>query len=219
MAEKDTLSTKDQLLHIAGDLFANYGFEAVSTRQIAEKAGVKLSAIHYHYGSKKNLYSAALTYAVEHDNCGNFPSVIEENPKLLENFEGLAEIIRTTVFRTFFDHFNKGDNPVWVKRLIIGEVMHPSQFFSIIIEAVVTPDYEAATKLYRRVKPDAVEAHIYAWLDILHSQLFTYIMAKDALELVRGKEGMGNDFYQQVARVVARAMILELELPLPRDLQ
>ncbi len=81
------------------------------------------------------------------------------------------------------------------------------------------PDLEAAQRIYIASKPDATEIEITAWIDILHSQIFLYIMAKEALEIMRGEGAMDSKFYQGVARVVARAMILELELPLPRDLQ
>lgn len=216
---ENRLNTKDHLLQIAGELFANLGYDAVSTRMIAERAGVKLSGIHYHFGSKEKLYRAALTFAVEYDNCANFSLVIAENPALLDSPEGLAEIIRTTVFRTFFDHFNKGDNPEWMKHLVIREVLHPSSVFAIVYEMVIKPDAEAAKRIFTSVRPNAGEPEVYAWLDLLHSQLFLYIMAKDALERLRGEGALNQEFYQHVARVVARAMIFELELPLPADLQ
>jgi len=51
--------TKDRLLAAAEDLFAEYGIEAVSARQIALAAGQKnQSAIRYHFGSKDDLIVA-----------------------------------------------------------------------------------------------------------------------------------------------------------------
>ncbi|MFT5698443.1 MAG: AcrR family transcriptional regulator [Desulforhopalus sp.] len=211
-------NTKEHLLHTAGELFALQGFEPVSTRMIAEAAEVKLSAIHYHYGRKEKLYIAALTYAVEYDSCSDFSSVIAENPALFETREGRAEIIRTTIYRSFYDHF-KGDSPAWTTQLVVRELMKPSSLFALFADTVVKPDVEAAERIYLASKPSASNTEISAWIDILHSQIFLYIMAKDALEVMRGEGSMDSDFYQGVARVVARAMILELELPLPRDLQ
>lgn len=210
--------TKEHLLQIGGELFAAYGFEPVSTRMIAEAADVKLSAIHYHYGSKENLYISALTHAVENDACADFSSVIAENPALFETREGRAEIIRTTVYRTFYDHF-KEDVFAWETQLVVRELMNPSEVFPLFADTVIKPDIEAAQRIYLASKPDATETEITAWIDILHSQIFLYIMAKDALEIMRGEGAMDSLFYQGVARVVARAMVLELELPLPQDLQ
>ncbi len=212
------LPTKEHLLQKAGELFAQHGIEAVSTRMIAEAADVKLSAIHYHYGSKEKLYVAALSFAMDSDSCANFASVIDENPALFDTSEGRAEVIRTTVYRSFYDHF-KGDTPAWTTQLIVRELVKPTSMFPVFAENHVKPDIDAAERIYRAAKPEATEVEIAAWIDILHSQIFLYIMAKEALEVLRGEGSMDTTFYQGVARVVARAMILELGLPLPRDLQ
>jgi AcrR family transcriptional regulator len=217
MTEKKT-NKKEHLLQTAGELFALHGFEPVSTRMIAEASGVKLSAIHYHYGSKEKLYVAALTHAVESNACADFSSVIAENPALFEIREGRAEIIRTTVYRSFYDHF-KGDTPAWMTQLVVQELVKPSAVFSLFADTIIKPDIEAAERIYRASRPDATKTAITAWIDILHSQIFLYVMAKDALEIMRGEGSMDSYFYQGVARVVARSMILELDLPLPQDLK
>lgn len=47
---------KDFLLAIAGDLFAENGFDATSVRMIAEKSGMNIAMISYYFGSKEKLY-------------------------------------------------------------------------------------------------------------------------------------------------------------------
>lgn len=57
----DGTATKDRLLAAAEKLFAEYGIEAVSPRQIALAAGqLNQSAIHYHFGTKDALIEALL---------------------------------------------------------------------------------------------------------------------------------------------------------------
>jgi AcrR family transcriptional regulator len=54
--------TKDRLLRTAEELFAEYGLEAVSPRQIALAAGQhNQSAIRYHFGTKETLIETLLT--------------------------------------------------------------------------------------------------------------------------------------------------------------
>ncbi|MGM5028345.1 TetR/AcrR family transcriptional regulator [Tardiphaga sp. 862_B3_N4_1] len=50
--------TADKLLDAAERLFAERGFNGVSTRAITEAAGVNNAAAHYHFGSKAALISA-----------------------------------------------------------------------------------------------------------------------------------------------------------------
>lgn len=52
-------STKEAILDSALELFALQGYDATSTRQIAQKSGANLSAISYHFGSKEGLYKAS----------------------------------------------------------------------------------------------------------------------------------------------------------------
>ena len=53
-------ATKETLLSVAIELFAEYGYDKVSIRDIAEKAKANSSMISYYFGSKQNLYDAAL---------------------------------------------------------------------------------------------------------------------------------------------------------------
>jgi len=49
------LDTKRQILEAAKEALIGTGYAALSTRNIAERAGVPLSQIHYHFGTKQNL--------------------------------------------------------------------------------------------------------------------------------------------------------------------
>lgn len=52
---KRGLETTRQILDIAADLFARNGYDGVSVREIAEKAGIKDSSIYNHFKSKADI--------------------------------------------------------------------------------------------------------------------------------------------------------------------
>lgn len=54
--------SKTRLLEVALKLFATKGLDGVSTRGIAQKAQVNISAITYYFGGKESLYLAVLEY-------------------------------------------------------------------------------------------------------------------------------------------------------------
>jgi len=56
--------TRRRILDTAIEVFAAAGYEAASTRVLAERAGVNLPAIHYYFGSKEGLYRAAIEHIV-----------------------------------------------------------------------------------------------------------------------------------------------------------
>ncbi|MFO0596227.1 MAG: CerR family C-terminal domain-containing protein [Myxococcaceae bacterium] len=52
--------TKDKILAAADSLFGELGFDATTTRDIAERSGVNKALIHYHFGTKDDLLEALL---------------------------------------------------------------------------------------------------------------------------------------------------------------
>jgi len=63
IAQDDPLSPSGRILHAAEDIFAEQGYKAATTREIAKRACVNIAAIHYYWGSKDELWYA-VTYNV-----------------------------------------------------------------------------------------------------------------------------------------------------------
>ncbi len=54
------IETRQKILDAATEMFAANGYDGVSVRDIAAKAGVNVGAISYHFGGKENLLKAAV---------------------------------------------------------------------------------------------------------------------------------------------------------------
>lgn len=54
------MNAKEKILDAADRLFGNSGFDATSTREIAELSGVNKALIHYHFQSKEGLLTELL---------------------------------------------------------------------------------------------------------------------------------------------------------------
>src|SRR5437667_364622 len=72
-------ATQGRILDAAEALFMEHGFEATSLRQITTAANVNLAAVHYHFGSKEDLFEAVLTRRLDPMN--------QERLALLTRFE------------------------------------------------------------------------------------------------------------------------------------
>ena len=57
-ASIDTKDTKEQILNVAEQLIAERGYAGTTVRTIVSRASVNLAAIHYHFGSKEELFRA-----------------------------------------------------------------------------------------------------------------------------------------------------------------
>jgi len=57
-ARDDPHGTPARLLAAAEEVFAEGGYAGAATREIARRAGVPFGALHYHWGSKRQLWEA-----------------------------------------------------------------------------------------------------------------------------------------------------------------
>lgn len=54
------LNTEAKILEAANSIFLQFGYHGTTLQQIATKAGVNKTAIHYYFRSKENIYSIVL---------------------------------------------------------------------------------------------------------------------------------------------------------------
>jgi AcrR family transcriptional regulator len=55
--------TRERILAAAHDCLARVGYERITTRRIAEEAGVNIATLHYYFGTKEALLTEATRYA------------------------------------------------------------------------------------------------------------------------------------------------------------
>ncbi|HUT56173.1 MAG TPA: TetR/AcrR family transcriptional regulator [bacterium] len=63
-ALSDPASPPGRILRAAEDIFAERGFKAATTREIAGRAGVNIATIHYYWGSKDELCYAVIYHVM-----------------------------------------------------------------------------------------------------------------------------------------------------------
>jgi AcrR family transcriptional regulator len=104
-------STKGRILVAAEEVFAARGFEGASTREIAARADVNISSLHYHWESKETLYFAV------------FRNIFDQIVDLLQNTlapllarHGKREEAVDVAMGQLFDFF--ADNPNVPKLLL-----------------------------------------------------------------------------------------------------
>lgn len=60
MSTEASTDTKEQILNVAEYLIAERGFAGTTLRNVVSMAGVNLAAVHYHFGSKEELFRAVV---------------------------------------------------------------------------------------------------------------------------------------------------------------
>ena len=60
--EKERKNTRECILEVACEVFAQQGFRNTTIRDICQKARVNVAAVNYHFGSKDKLYEEVCKY-------------------------------------------------------------------------------------------------------------------------------------------------------------
>jgi AcrR family transcriptional regulator len=162
-------STKARLLAAAEEVFAARGFQGASTREIAARAGVNISSLHYHWESKETLYFAVFrnVYDQIQDLLRNTlaPLLARQGPR--------AQAIDLTMSQ-LLDFF--ADNPN-VPKLLMRRIIENEQIDVGIERDILVPAWavfsEWLKKLGRRPFPD-VESRLF--MLSVHSMLLVYLL-------------------------------------------
>lgn len=172
-----------RLVEAGIEIFGIYGFEAASTRHIAEKAGVNLAAIPYYFGNKEGLYRAVAEYIANDDEPA--ASTAERIEALLKDTQPsreealclLQELLDTLAITVIAsdgkDHYN---------RFIMRELLDPSFAFDILYENFIQRILRPCTVLIGQLtdKPDnAPESKVRAFAMI--GQILVFRTARAAV--------------------------------------
>lgn len=118
---------RDRLLAIACDLFAQRGYDAVSTGDIAKAAGLTQSMVHYYFGSKENIWEAAIENLMR-DFGRRFPLDVKE-------LQDLDPLSRLKVLTRRFIRMSAGDPNF--SRIIIHENLSHSERLAWLVDRFV----------------------------------------------------------------------------------
>ena len=189
-------STKARILEAAEAVFAARGFLGASTREIAARAGVNISSLHYHWASKETLYFAV------------FRNIYDQIVTLLR--DSLAPLLarpgspRLAVERTMgalFDFF--ADNPN-VPKLLMRRIVENEEIDVGIERDILVPAWGVFSdwlgQLGRRPFSDD-ESRLF--MLSVHSVLLVYLLDSRSYEtLLGGSVRSGEQRAQVRAHVI-----------------
>lgn len=190
-----TARTREALLEAAQALFAERGYDAVATRELAEAAGANLAAITYHFGGKRELYLETLRAAM------NAPEAVAAWNTLDRKFDDPLDAARAIVafVESFLPRHLADAEARTCSQLMIREAMRPSEALPDVLAHFVVPRNKLLTGAVRAAQPtlsptDAQRCASSILGQLLHVHLFRSFQeglrgapydARDAKALVR----------------------------------
>ena len=137
----DGETTRAHIIEVAGRLFAQYGFEVVTSKMICTEANVNMAAVNYHFGSREGLYRSVLLDV--HQRLANLQALnlLAEVP--IEPRQKLELIIRAIL-----SQMNSTD---WYIRFYIREAVTANDIFIEILRQQAVPKSQALFRIFSQI--------------------------------------------------------------------
>lgn len=134
--------SKERILSVALELFANNGFDKTSTREIAKKANVNISAIKYYFGDKESLYKTVYR---------SFVGPSKEHRDNYQRHESLEEQLEQ-MFSIILFVFKEKNNK-YGRKLHMREQLDPMGLWLEDIENDIKPKHYQLNSLIKKEIP------------------------------------------------------------------
>ena len=126
------LRTRDRLIEVAAEMFADRGFEKTTVREICAAAGANLAAVNYHFGGKDGLYHAVVQTAIR--------VMRETNDLSIEAGRGTPPEAQLRAYiRVFLSRLTGRDRLSWIHKLMAREVSEPGEAMRTVMREVLEP--------------------------------------------------------------------------------
>ena len=201
----EQLRTRQRLLEVAGEVFAEKGFRNATVREICEKASANVAAINYHFGGKEQLYAAVCQ--------GLFHAALTKYPPTMGAAEGVSAEKRLGVFIKSFLYRACGEGQPAMQKVVVKEMADPSGVFPVIVEQMVRPQFLYVRGIVRELMGDVeVEAGVLdrCVFSVIGQCLF-YRFAQPVIRTLRPEMTYDEATLDVIAEHVTRFVLAGIE--------
>ncbi|SMC62294.1 CerR family C-terminal domain-containing protein [Rhizobium sp. RU36D] len=139
-------ATRSALISAALKLFGEHGYDAVSTRQIADHAAANIGSIAYHFGGKPGLRIACVEYVISAVVEAMGAPLTQSPPSDLSQDEAMAvlEEMFTNLVRVGAQRPDSED----ISTFLMREMVMPGEIHDHIYTGMVRPLHERVEQLF-----------------------------------------------------------------------
>ena len=208
--------SRARILDVAGHLFAERGFNGVSTRELARAANANVSAIAYYFNGKSGLYHAVLRQLVE-DTDPIFHPVIEHLDREVEAAKGDRQklaVISAWLVSGLLRAMLSNERMRWQMGLMLREFHQPSKEFQMLLDDRIHPMHDAVARLIAAVtggKPKAPET-LLTTVSVI-GQCMNFGAVPNLVFARLGWDDYTTENVEAVVTSVVRSALAMLDLP------
>jgi AcrR family transcriptional regulator len=203
--DSDQAETRQLLLEAAGEVFAEAGFRSATVREICQRAGANIAAIHYHFGDKERLYSEVLRFAY-HQAVQKYP------PDLgVQAGAGVEERLRAFVRAFLLRIFDQG-RFAWRGKLIAREMIEPTRALDSVVKEEMQPQAVLLSSIIRQALGPAASEETVRWCGCsIVSQCVFYHHCQPVIARLFPKQKFGPDEVEALARHITQFSLSALK--------
>jgi AcrR family transcriptional regulator len=196
-----TIVTDDDLLDLALDAFADGGYEGTSVRELCRRLGVSHNLVHERYGSKEQLWYAAIDYG--------FQRLTSQLEAAAAGGDGLDALDRLRNVLVRYVEVTV-ERPALL-RIVNHEAARPGGRLDHVYERYLRPAYQVAGTLLRQLERAGRVRHVSpATLHFLVSHGAGAMVSLPALAgRFPGSRGSLADQAEEAIDVVLRGMLVD----------
>ncbi|MDR3518189.1 MAG: CerR family C-terminal domain-containing protein [Azospirillaceae bacterium] len=198
---------RHRLIEVALDVFGTHGYDGATTRMIAERAGVSLPTLPYHFGSKEGLYHAVAAHVAECLTALMAPAIQRAEAVLGRDDATTDDVIAVLqdVCVTYAGGLLGGDSLKARMRFVTRELTDPTTAFEILYQSFTRNVASVCCRLIGRAtghSSDDAETRLRT-LTIL-GQLTVFRKSGEAACRFMGWSAFGHDELAAILALVQR---------------
>lgn len=211
---------RERMILAALDLFGRHGFDATTTRMIAQAAEMNLGAIPYYFGSKEDLYAEAAGYLasfIEREQAAPLSELKTQSAQTQDVRQLIEQVVRFLLTQARLLLADKVPGS-WVQFYLRAQAEH-GEAFERIFAQVVEPMQQCLTDIMARIiqrSPDDLQTRALSFI-VLH-QFVCFRLADSVLMRRMDWDAITPERVEQLLDVIAphlRAQLLSAaHLPL-----
>jgi AcrR family transcriptional regulator len=213
---KQDISTRDLIINAAIKLFGEKGFEATSTREIANTAGVNLGSVTYYFESKDRLYSEVISELV-----GTVSPLISMLDSMLTQGKELAgddpvrrSFLIKRIVEQAIDTFLVTARIELLVPLILRELLYPTSHFIELYEAGPARLHKSMTELLSWIEgTDPTDRKSIIRAHALVGQIIIYRIGSPILQRRLSIEHYTPALIEEIKQELTDFVLTSLKLP------
>ena len=202
--------TRSRLIHAAGELFALRGVEAVTVREIADKADAVPNAVRYHFGDKAGLVAAVEDFALTPWRDGKLQSYCAENDSLYATRDGCRQMVADAI-DIFYAHLMPEGQPMWAAMFLLRALL-TSQWLGKEHEEIAKQSMECFCRIFQKVTGNDDHLSAVCWSMAIISPGMIFSSSTLDYTTMNKSGGVNYTFLRRLQTTVTRNALLALGL-------